>query len=54
MNDTTRPDSPSGAATALKDAPSVFFVSLPKSGTVYTWYSLQDVTGLKLPDFHLL
>lgn len=33
---------------------SVFFVSLPKSGTVYTWYSLQDMTGLKMPDFHLL
>lgn len=43
-----------GTAPTLKDAPSVFFVSLPKSGTVYTWYSLQDVTGLKLPDFHLL
>ncbi len=38
----------------MSNAPSVFFVSLPKSGTVYTWYSLQDTTGLKLPDFHLL
>jgi hypothetical protein len=41
-------------STTLKNLPSLFFVSLPKSGTVYTWYSLQDTTGLKLPDFHLL
>ena len=54
MNDPAHPDSQAGAAPALKDVPSLFFVSLPKSGTVYTWYSLQDVTGLKLPDFHLL
>lgn len=51
------PDSPVPASTsgvALNGAPSVFFVSLPKSGTVFTWYSLQDMTGLKMPDFHLL
>lgn len=33
---------------------SIFFVSLPKSGTVYTWNSLSRVTGLKIPEFHLL
>lgn len=36
------------------DAPSIFFVSLPKSGTVYTWYSLQEMTGLAMPAFHEL
>ena len=30
---------------------SMFFVSLPKSGTVFTWHSLAAVTGLKIPDF---
>jgi hypothetical protein len=39
-------------ALPLEETPSIFFVSLPKSGTVYTWYSLQDMTGLKMPDFH--
>lgn len=52
MNDPT-PNSITTPA-AMSSAPSVFFVSLPKSGTVYTWYSLQDTTGLKLPEFHLL
>lgn len=36
------------------DRESLFFVSLPKSGTVYTWTCLRDVTGLRIPDFHLL
>ncbi len=40
--------------SALDEAPSVFFVSLPKSGTVYTWYSLEAMTGLKMPQFHEL
>jgi len=38
----------------VANVPSVFFVSLPKSGTVYTWYSLQDMTGLRMPEFHAL
>lgn len=54
MNDQTHPVPQQSLTPPLKDAPSIFFVSLPKSGTVYTWYSLQDMTGLKLPDFHLL
>jgi len=33
---------------------SMFFVSLPKSGTGYTWTCLSDMTGLKMPEFHLL
>lgn len=33
---------------------SIFFVSLPKSGTVYSWCSLCDMTGLKMPQFQLL
>ncbi len=37
--------------TVEENTPSIFFVSLPKSGTVYTWYSLQEATGLKIPDF---
>ena len=36
------------------DRDSLFFVSLPKSGTVYTWTCLRDMTGLRMPDFHLL
>lgn len=36
------------------DKKSIFFVSLPKSGTVYTWNAVCDVTGLKIPEFHLL
>lgn len=36
------------------ETPSIFFVSLPKSGTVYTWYSLQSMTGLAMPAFHEL
>lgn len=36
------------------EAPSIFFVSLPKSGTVYTWNMLTRCTGLKIPDFHKL
>lgn len=39
------------AASPLK---SLFFVSLPKSGTVYTWYALEKATGLKVPSFHEL
>lgn len=34
--------------------PSIFFVSLPKSGTVFTWHSLEGATGLKIPAFHEL
>lgn len=54
MNNKTclAPENISDATT--KEVTSVFFVSLPKSGTVYTWCSLQDMTGLKMPDFHLL
>lgn len=37
-----------------RDNKSIFFVSLPKSGTVYTWYSLRDMTGLAMPEFHLM
>lgn len=33
---------------------SLFFVSLPKSGTLFTWYSLSGVTGLAVPDFPAL
>lgn len=33
---------------------SLFFVSLPKSGTVYTWTCLRDMTALRMPEFHLL
>lgn len=33
---------------------SLFFVSLPKSGTVYSWYSLSGVTGLSIPEFPLM
>jgi hypothetical protein len=36
------------------DQKSIFFVSLPKSGTVYTWNSLCDMTGIKMPQFHLM
>ena len=35
-------------------SPSVFFVSLPKSGTVYTWNMLARATGLRIPDFQKL
>ena len=30
--------------------PSLFFVTLPKSGTVFTWESLSRVTGLAMPN----
>ncbi len=33
---------------------SIFFVSLPKSGTVYTWTAVCNVTNFKMPDFHSL
>jgi hypothetical protein len=33
---------------------SLFFVSLPKSGTVFTWHCLQSATGLRIPDFQQL
>ena len=33
---------------------SLFFVSLPKSGTVYSWTCLSEMTGLKIPEFHLM
>jgi sulfotransferase family protein len=33
---------------------NLFFVSLPKSGTIFTWQSLQDTTGLKIPNFSQL
>jgi len=42
----------SGAGT--KSGNSLFFVSLPKSGTVFTWHCLQSATGLRIPDFHEL
>lgn len=38
----------------FKTQNSIFFVSLPKSGTVYTWTTISRVTGLKIPEFHLL
>ena len=38
----------------VKNTPSLFFVSLPKSGTVYTWCCLRDTTGLMMPDFQEL
>jgi len=50
----------STASPARKGRPSrrrpesVFFVSLPKSGTVYTWYTLEAMTGLRMPQFHLM
>lgn len=31
---------------------SIFFVSLPKSGTVYTWSCLESVTSLVMPKFN--
>lgn len=54
MDDQVSPVSGPTSSLVLDGPPSVFFVSLPKSGTVFTWYSLQDMTGLKMPDFHLL
>lgn len=39
---------------SIANKDSLFFVSLPKSGTIYTWYSLCDTTGLKMPEFNLL
>lgn len=33
---------------------SIFFVSLPKSGTVFTWNILSQATGLQIPEFHKL
>ncbi len=54
MSSQSQPVPENGPHGAASGAPSVFFVSLPKSGTVFTWYSLQDMTGLKMPDFHLL
>ena len=30
---------------------SIFLISLPRSGTVYTWQSLIDLGGFKLPEF---
>lgn len=33
---------------------SIFFVSLPKSGTVFTWNCLHEMTGLAIPAFHEL
>lgn len=38
----------------MADTDSLFFVSLPKSGTVYTWNMLSNTTGLAIPDFHEL
>jgi hypothetical protein len=32
------------------DRPSLFFVTLPKSGTVFLWESLCQVTGLAMPN----
>lgn len=54
MSDQATASSDPTSSLVLDGPPSVFFVSLPKSGTVFTWYSLQDMTGLKMPDFHLL
>jgi transposase-like protein len=31
--------------------PTIFMVSLPRSGTVYTWHSLMDLSGLRPPEF---
>jgi hypothetical protein len=52
MNDTDTQASQEGVQSAPAERNSVFFVSLPKSGTVFTWYSLEGVTGLKMPRFH--
>jgi hypothetical protein len=43
---------PPNPLTAEKD--SLFFVSLPKSGTVFTWTMLERATGLSIPRFHEL
>ncbi len=37
-----------------KKPSSIFFVSLPKSGTVYTWTTISKLTHLNIPEFHLL
>lgn len=41
-------------ALTAKDNASIFFVSLPKSGTVFTWQCLHEVSGLRIPDFQLM
>jgi hypothetical protein len=43
---------PPNSLTANKE--SIFFVSLPKSGTVFTWNMLEKATGLSIPRFHEL
>lgn len=43
-----------GLTQETADRDSIFFVSLPKSGTVYTWTMLERVTGLSMPRFHEL
>jgi hypothetical protein len=54
MNDKAHDDLEGLSWPATRGARSVFFVSLPKSGTVYTWNLLQDMTGLTMPNFHLM
>lgn len=33
---------------------SIFFVTLPKSGTVYTWSTICNMTDFKMPEFHTM
>ena len=42
------------ATREAQELPSIFFVTLPKSGTVFTWYSLEQAIKLKVPEFHKL
>lgn len=40
------------ATDASKANKSIFFVTLPKSGTVFTWQTLEAMTGLKQPNLN--
>lgn len=51
MSQTTPPAArPVGGEVPTSTAPTLFFCTLPKSGTVFTWDSLVACTGLAMPN----